>query len=376
MDQLTPASELSVYGELHLMRYLFGIGDWALADDAWRAAVVPPFSFIMRRATVFFSLVVTDSAVLAAPVRQDGGFWSLDEEMGCISWRFVFDLEAVFVISVELCSPLRCFLLGTAPENLMVRARMTGAPVPILKYQAPRGLALVSESCMLRLIRDRSIPEPSIENGYLPEELKNIEVAYAIALSRSLDPSLTEDDLCKAMEARCKAAGEMMDEYVGVEASDDLLGDLALRQDACLIRKQKADVAKTVAVTTKKVQVAMTAVHGSYKRVPAAKPRGPRQKPSAKAKAAAKAERLWNDIVADRSVIDRFSPSSLSLFVDVYNGCFRVSQPGIPGATRKSVSWTLRCDLPAKQEVLRIAWERHSAFFGEDSPVPAKMWVP
>lgn len=170
--------------------------------------------------------------------------------------------------------------------------------MPVLKYQASRGFAHVSESCMLKLMQAYEVEVPSVEAGFAHEETEDIESAYAIVLARHFDPSLDEAALSEAMERRCVDMSEIHgDDDHAVD--DDLLDDVALKQDAMLLRKQREEVVELRAKVQATIQKASVAVQSSFKRKPAPKKkaiahRRPGNKP--REPASGKPERWWNDV--------------------------------------------------------------------------------
>lgn len=127
------------------------------------------------------------------------------------------DLDKHYVLPLEICSPLRCFLAGLSESDIgLVGSR--SAPINVLDYQARHGFAGVPEASMHRLFADLGIQPP--DGG---EDVPQ-DIMLAAELAMTIEPDLTEMELQAGLQERLQT-----EEGVVESVLEDVLTDAATR---------------------------------------------------------------------------------------------------------------------------------------------------
>ncbi|CAE8636574.1 unnamed protein product [Polarella glacialis] len=378
-DSPTPQSEKRAYGEVALFQKLHELDNWQLAEESWKAGVVPEFQFVARKDVAnpawLFSLLVTETSVLCWPALCRGKYITLDPTASHTIWLPVFSLETMVVLPTEPISPLHGVVEGSLlMDALGVQCKIMGVEQALLLWQARRGFASVSEAAMSKVYKELGISAPGCESSDTPadpELLGDLETALALGLTRHLCPDMDETTCSMVMHMRKVVSVGIPDDIDDEGFDSEVLDDLALKSDSkviknymetCVVNKQKrAGLTKTVDQLVK---------HSFVARPFRLKPKSKSKSTPAVAAAASGKDRNYAANSSADELLRRHKPSSAIITKDEANGRYLVCQPSL-GVPRRSISWTQRGIAEAQEETLSIAWHRHVLHTGEPSSMPA-----
>jgi hypothetical protein len=105
----TAQSEIEVYAETMLFRYLSTTKQWGKIDDAWQASLMPEGQLIfdtVEKKSFFVVRTFSKGFLVWFAHEIDKGLWSYDMNAEKLEWRFALKLERYKAVPTKVCSPL------------------------------------------------------------------------------------------------------------------------------------------------------------------------------------------------------------------------------------------------------------------------------
>lgn len=365
------------YGTIHnqaadlaVSRVMRAQNAWGYLADLWQVSLLPENQVVRKKGSgdLFFVLHVQEGSAAILWKMLDKGRSFEFMKMGDFEWFVIWDFDDYEVLPVSVASPVRMRLeVGDTMENWcgirLVKLGVEGA-LSILQFHVTKCFAGLSEGTLSKLCVHLDIEEQvqSLASG------GNKCLDRVAALMRHLKPEMEAEECEQAMLMK-RFAEEPEDIDALRELVDD--GDLysvLLAEDigACKqwAKEYQATKAETVAhKSAAKTSAARVWAAPGFKSGGASSSSRPkRPKPKTP-----KPHRNWRFQIdeGDVEVVQAMKPDPCTIFVDHYNGAFRIIYGGI---RRKSVSWTLRGKVEAIRLALLHAWRLHAEATGEVCP--------
>lgn len=377
------ASEKESWLEAELVRRLHSLGQLSALTDAWISSLFPESQVCAIQKEdgshdVFFTLAVSRYGILSWPVeRIQSEFVRLAPDATQLRFDFVFDVEKAYVLPTVCCSPLQGFLSKTVPGNkLACLVRLDGSAQKLLKWQTGHGFVGVREDSLRKLSERLELPIDSASIGEDCDMETDAKTSLCLGIMRHQEPTLSEVDALSRLQSaisndpNCESGVDtsMLDSDI---LDGDVLEDLLCVDDRKDFKESKKTAEKVVKEVKRK-RVAMVAiVKKSFELAPASKAKA--KIATTKKVSVVDMDRWWAATKGDDRFINKYIPASARVFTDNPNGRFLLMQHEL-GHDRKSFSWTKRGNQKASLMLLQVAWERHIAAYGGESPLPAVLF--
>ena len=147
----TPESEQERLANFELAKFLRKTDQALAVDDAWIAKLLPLWELHEELATHerFFVVKSWTNAVITWPAEQlEVNLYRPSLSCTRLDFRFCCDFEKYQIIPTKCLSPLHLVLIDYS-KHLGALWRVTGAHVPILRWQCEHGFPGVSESALI-----------------------------------------------------------------------------------------------------------------------------------------------------------------------------------------------------------------------------------
>ena len=366
-------SQRRAYAEMQLLSYLHEHQCWHLADEAWRAELLPVGQFIVVDKRAMYVVEVLSVAAIVWPASislDDKPFfsWSTDDSQHP-EWFMCFKFDGIKVQSTKAASPLHQRVARGAVSRATLALRLAGLIVPLLEWQASHAFAGVPEACVKRVHSEMGLDRSSgVESAGASAAGQEV----LLDLMRHFNADLTPEE-AKLACYQCEGASSIQDINIA-DLDLDVLRDVVLPGDHAQVRE--AVVEHTNALTKQRhfytqVVVAVDAHFDKKPMTAAAKAKCKKAKaeaPNVLKPGTTKAH--WRKYAEGSSLdfILAWAPKPLKVVQDNPNGRYLVAYPGLG---RKSISWTRRGEALAAITCLKYGWDQHTLATGEPCTIPA-----
>lgn len=195
----THQGEQEVLANWSILNKARQLGDWALAETAWRSALLPAGHAVVvgDSTTPLFIVRAYKFAALTWPmVRGPHNTFSFDLNAPSLYWLHLTDLESCKVFPLTAQSPLRMARLeDTRNAGICLRAQ-SEVPVDLLTHHVTTGFLNISEATLRKLAKSQDWSEFGSLSG-VPKEMSL--VAHCML---NLSPGMLKEDFVDRVLAR------------------------------------------------------------------------------------------------------------------------------------------------------------------------------
>ena len=236
-------------------------------------------------------------------------------------------------------------LVKDYPTQIKVSQLQISGPRPILKAQAHRGFANLSEATLQDILEHKGVALPTAPSQV---DAPDARLELALAAMKAIEPDWTHIQAARAMHVAFLI--EHPDTYLEMPVDSDVLSQVVTPSEAKQIAEFQAQIELTTSKKTARASALKSPLMKKYfKSMPVAPKQSTRASPR------------WipqkhHGIAQASAYLESYLPSSVKMYTDEKNGRWKLMS-----GTRcyKSVSWTGCGIASAVARALHLAWSFH-----------------